>query len=196
MNKKMNLIIALFVGLGSAIPIWIFGMVYDWFPYNKYVGVFWMCFIPLALYYASEKPQMKQLLNMTCSFILGLGWGYLGVVLTPILKATGNFVFAFVEYFVLVFLILFVAKGLLNRTWFNNVPCTFLGFALSIAASTTYFWSGSMDPETHQLIPISESFNQLDLLIIFLCGIVMTVLCELLCNALISSVMKKHQEKE
>lgn len=192
MSKKMAIIIGALVGVGSAIPIFVFGLAYDLIPFNKYAGVFWMCFIPLALYYSSEQPQMKNLLNMTLSYILGLCWGYLGVVITPAVKMQGVIVFAVVEYLILVFLILFVTKGLLGKTLFNNVPCTFIGFALSIAASTTRFWSGHMDTETFQLLPTESNWNQLDLFVIFICGIVMTILAELLCKVIIGSYMKKH----
>lgn len=90
MDKKTGMVIVILIGLGSALPIWIFGMCYDLAPFNKYVGVFWMCFLPLAIYYSAEHPQLKSVLNMICSFVLGLGWGYLGVNLRPCLKCTAN----------------------------------------------------------------------------------------------------------
>lgn len=37
-------------------------------------------------------------------------WGFLGVVITPTLKMSGEFQFAFVEYFILVFSIIVVCK--------------------------------------------------------------------------------------
>lgn len=191
MNSKITRIIGLLVAVGSSVPILIVGLFFDLAPFNHYKGVFWMCFIPMAMFYMDPNAKTKNLWNMLCSYVLGLGWGFLGVVITPALKMNGEFPFALVEYFVLVLAIIIVCKCLLYKTWFNCMPATFLAFALSIAASTTYWYSGNNDPVTFALLPITETWNQLDLLIIFIWGIVMTLLVNLLSNFLVGTYLKK-----
>lgn len=196
MDRKTQIMIGLFVGLGSGIALFIFDVVFELFPSNKYVGVAWMCFIPMAIYYATEKPQMKNLLNMWLTFICGLIWGWLSVITTPIVKGlAGVWGFALVEFGILIFLVLFVHKGLLGNTPLNSIPCAFMGIALSVATSTTSWWSGRLDLETFQLIPIEGHWNQLDLFIIFTVGIIATLFVDALCGLFVGNYIKKKSSK-
>lgn len=71
------------------------------------------------------------------------------------------------------------------------MPATFLAFALSIATSTTFWYSEENDPVTFALLPIAKTWSQLDIFIIFLWGIVMTLLVDLLSNFMIGTYLNK-----
>lgn len=198
MDKKMGYMIGLCVSLGTALSIFIGGVIFDLFPGNKYTGVFWMLFMPVALYYMKDQNtrSRKDIMNMLASFTVGLVWGYISVVTTPVLKQMGEFPFALVEYFILMFFIMIVHGTLLNKTVFDQVPCVFIAFALSIASSTTMWWSGGMNSETFMPAPIEAPWNQLDLFIVYVIGCALLWLMETLCGLFVGTYLKKNGKPE
>lgn len=197
MDKKTSLIIGELVALGTATAIFVGGLIFDLVPFNKYVGVFWMMFIPVALFYMmdEEKRQKKLLINLFCSFAVGLVWGWISVITTPLFKSFGEISFALVEYFIIMVLIMFVHGTLLKNTVFNVVPAAFMALALSIASSTTMWWTGKVDYVTFQLIPIDKAWNQLDLLVIFALGCAMAWLIDTCCALCVGAYLKKLHRK-
>lgn len=191
MDKKLQRDIGALAGLGTGLAVLVVAVVFNLIPNNKYAGVFWMCFLPLVVFYSQEKTDKKDLINIWCSFVVGLIWGYIGVIITPPLQAMGTWAFIIVEFFIIEVLILYVHKGLLGHTILNRVSSVFLGFALSIAASTSYFWSGKLSA-TFQLLPMEQNFTQIDLFIIFTIGCVVCLINEVACNLIIGNYMKKR----
>lgn len=194
MEKKVHTIISICVALGTAVPILIGGIVFDFFPGNKYLGVFWMLFLPVALFYMQDQKtrSKKDIISMLCSYAAGLIWGYISVVLTPVLKVYGEIPFALVNYFLLMFLIMIVHQALLGKTVFNKVSCVFIAFAISIANSTTFWWSGSIDQTTFLPAPIETAWNQLDLLVVYVIGCCMLWCIETVTELFIATYMKNH----
>jgi hypothetical protein len=95
------------------------------------------------------------------------------------------------------FLIMFVHGPLLKNTVFNVIPAVYMAFALSIATSTTMWFSGHVDLNTFQPLPIDKVWNQLDLLIIYIIGCGMTWLIETLCGLFVGLYLKnKNSETE
>lgn len=155
-----------------------------------------MIMTPTILYYMQTNPTKKLILNMVLTFIVGLGWGFLSVATTQAVKmAGGSFLFTFVEYGLLTALIVFVHGGLLRNTLFNKPACAFLGLALSVACSTNFFWSGNIDYSTGTLIQITQQWNQLDLLAIFLIGAAILWLEETLSGFFIGQYLKKNKNE-
>jgi hypothetical protein len=198
MEKKIRFAIGTLVAFGTALAIFVGGLIFDLVPFNKYVGVFWMSFIPVALFYMldDERRKRKFIINMLCSYAVGLIWGWISVITTPLLKSFGEIPFALVEYFIIMFLIMFIHGPVLKNTVFNVIPATYMAFAFSVASSTTMWWTGKMNYETFTLIPIDKAWNQLDLLIIFIIGCGMTWLIETCCIFFVGSYMKKRHTKE
>jgi uncharacterized membrane protein YfcA len=193
MEKKILFAIGTLVALGTALAIFVGGLVFDLVPFNNYVGVFWMLFIPVALFYMLDDARRKRkfIINMLCSFAVGLVWGWVSVITTPLLKSYGEIPFALVEYLVLMFLIMFVHGPLLKNTVFNVIPAVYMAFALSIASSTTMWFSGHIDPKTFLPLPIDKPWNQLDLLIVYIIGCGMTWLIETVCIIFVEAYLKK-----
>lgn len=198
MEKKTRFAIGTLVALGTAVAIFVGGLIFDLVPDNKYVGVFWMLFMPVALFYMldDERRKRKFIINLLCSFSVGLLWGWISVITTPLLKPFGELSVALVEYFIIMVLIMFVHGPLLKNTVFNVIPATFIAFALSIASSTTMWWTGKVNYETFQLVPIDKPWDQLDLLIIFVLGCGMTWLIETTCGLFVGAYLKKLHSKD
>lgn len=196
MEKKIKLVCTAFAAIGAGLALFIGGFILEVFPNDPYKGVFWMVMMPTILYYMQANPTRKQIINMICSYIVGLGWGFLSVSTTQAVKmAGGSLLFTFVEYGLFTALIVFVHAGLLGDTLFNKPSCAFLGLALSVACSTNFFWTGNIDYATGELIQITKQWNQIDLLIIFLIGAAILWVEETLGGLFIGVYMKKKKEK-
>lgn len=111
----------------------------------------------------------------------------------------GEIPFALIEYGFVTAFVIFMHGGLLSNTIFNKPTCAFLGVALSVACSTTFFSSGNFDMETMSMIPISEPWNQIDLFIIFAVGCAILWVEELfggwLCGMYAKKLTQKNQEQ-
>lgn len=86
--------------------------------------------------------------------------------------------------------IVFVHKGLLDRTPLNAVACVFLGFAETLGCLQTSF------PIAGELLP-PMSLNGIDMLVIFTWGTLVTFALSWVCDALIGKfVIGKHPSPE
>lgn len=195
MENKIRLTCTALAAIGSGLGLFICGFILEIFPTNPYRGVFWMVMLPMVLFYTMKEPKRKDILNLLCSFAAGLVWGFVSVATTQAVKmAGGPLLFTLVEYGLMTAAIIFVHGGLLANTPFNKPAAAFLGLALSVAASTTSFWSGGIDFSNGTLIPIEGHWNQFDLLIVFAIGCAAVWLVETLGGLLVGMYMKKlHQ---
>lgn len=192
MEKKIRLTCVALAAIGAGLALFIGGYLLEIVPNDPYKGVFWLVMMPTILYYMQQETKRVYILNMLLSYCVGLVWGFISVSTTQMVKmAGGSLLFTFVEYGVLTALIVFTHAGLLKNTLFNKPSCAFLGLALSVAASTNLFWSGNIDYSTGTLITISNHWNQLNLLIIFLCGCGILWLEETLGGIFIKAYLKK-----
>lgn len=202
MDKKVERGIGLMVALGTGLVIMLVGLAVDLIPGNKYAGVMWMFFMPVALFFMLDDARRNKtgMLHMWCSMAAGMIWGWLSNTLGMMLKPMGEAPFALVVYFLLNFGVMVVHNVLLKDTVFNMVPCVFLSVAFSTASSMTMWWTGKMDPTTMMPIYISSMWNQLDLIIIFTLGCIMALLMDACCGMLIGMYLKKiqgaHQEEQ
>lgn len=183
-SKTMLIKIAAFAGLGTGLVCLIYGLLWDMLPFNKYQGIFWLSFMPLILFFMKERQDRKYLLNMFLSFAVGLVWGLLAIFAIMNLAPLGIIPLDIVIDLVICGLIVFVHKGLLDKTPFNAVACVFLGFAQTLGCMLTSF------PVFGELLP-PASLNGIDLLIIFGLGTIAAFFVSLLCDALIGKFVFK-----
>lgn len=177
--KSVLLKIALFAGLGTGIVCLIDGLLWDFVPFNKYQGMFWLTFMPLILFFMKEQQDRKYLGNMWLSFVCGLIWGLIAIGAIMLLMPIGGpVVLDFVIDFLICMLIVFVHKGLLDQTPFNAVACVFLGFAETLGCMQTSF------PIAGALVP-PMTLNGIDLIIIFTWGLLVTFCLSWVCDQLI-----------
>ena len=179
MPSKSTLIkIALCAGLGTGLVCLVDGLLWDFVPFNKYQGMFWLTFMPLILFFMKEQQDRKYLLNMWLSFVCGLIWGLVAIAGIMVLAPVSPVILDIVIDFVICALIVFVHKGLLDKTPLNAVACVFLGFAETLACLQTSF------PIAGELLP-PMSLNGIDMLIIFTWGILVTFCLSFVCDLLI-----------
>lgn len=177
--KSVLLKIALFAGLGTGIVCLVDGLIWDFVPFNKYQGMFWLTFMPLILFFMKEQQDRKYLANMWLSFVCGLIWGLIAIGAIMLIMPTGGpVVLDIVIDFLICALIVFVHKGLLGQTPFNAVACVFLGFAETLGCMQTSF------PIAGQLVP-PMTLNGFDLIIIFTWGLLVTFCLSFVCDTLI-----------
>ena len=177
--KSVLLEIALFAGLGTGIVCLVDGLIWDFVPFNKYQGMFWLTFMPLILFFMKEQQDRKYLGNMWLSFVCGLIWGLIAVGAIMLIMPTGGpVVLDIIIDFLICALIVFVHKGLLDQTPFNAVACVFLGFAETLGCMQTSF------PIAGQLVP-PMTLNGIDLIIIFTWGLLVTFCLSFVCDKLI-----------
>jgi hypothetical protein len=177
-SKSTLLKIALFAGLGTGLVCLVDGLLWDFVPFNKYQGMFWLTFMPLILFFMKEQQDRKYLLNMWLSFVCGLIWGLVAIAAIMVLAPVSPVILDIVIDFVICALIVFVHKGLLDKTPLNAVACVFLGFAETLACLQTSF------PIAGELLP-PMSLNGIDMLIIFTWGILVTFCLSFVCDLLI-----------
>ncbi|MBQ6390859.1 MAG: DUF1097 family protein [Eggerthellaceae bacterium] len=177
-SKSTLLKIALFAGLGTGLVCLVDGLLWDFVPFNKYQGMFWLTFMPLILFFMKEQQDRKYLLNMWLSFVCGLIWGLVAIAGIMVLAPVSPVILDIVIDFVICALIVFVHKGLLDKTPLNAVACVFLGFAETLACLQTSF------PSAGELLP-PMSLNGIDMLIIFTWGILVTFCLSFVCDLLI-----------
>ncbi|MBP3867259.1 MAG: hypothetical protein J6D25_05565 [Eggerthellaceae bacterium] len=177
--KSVLLKIALFAGLGTGLVCLVDGLIWDFAPFNKYQGMFWLTFMPLILFFMKEQQERKYLVNMWLSFVCGLIWGLIAIGAIMLIMPTGGpVVLDIVIDFLICALIAFVHKGLLDQTPFNAVACVFLGFAETLGCMQTSF------PIAGQLVP-PMTLNGIDLIIIFTWGLLVTFCLSFVCDKLI-----------
>ena len=186
MPRSTLMKIGLFAALGTGIVCLVYGLLWDFIPFNKYQGMFWLTFMPLILFFMKEHQERKFLLNMLLTFCCGLLWGLLAVGAIMVLNPAGTIVLDIVIDFIICGLIVFVHKGLLDATPFNAVACAFLGFAEALGCLQTSF------PISGELVA-PMTLGAPDLLILFVCGLACTFALSWLCDLLIGKFVFKGQ---
>lgn len=188
--KSVLIKIALFAGIGTGLVCLVDGLMWDFTPFNKYQGMFWLTFMPLILFFMKEKQDRKYLLNMWLSFICGLAWGLVAIGAIAALPPAGPVILDIIIDFLICAAIVFVHKGLFDRTPLNAVACVFLGFAEALGCLQTSF------PIAGELLP-PMSLNGIDMLVIFTWGTLVTFALSWVCDALIGKfVAGKHSSPE
>jgi hypothetical protein len=100
---------------------------------TQFVRYLWVGFLSMIIYFAAGGDRDWKLCGrMICTFACGLGWGFLSNTIYVTVFGNNSILAAVLDYFVVVFLLLWVHIGLLSKTPFNFVPTAFLGLALSI----------------------------------------------------------------
>lgn len=135
--KSVLIEIALFAGIGTGLVCLVDGLMWDFAPFSKYQGMLWLTSMPLILFFMKEKQDRKHLLNMWLSFICGLAWGLVAIGAIAALSPAGPVILDIIIDFLICAAIVFVHKGLLDRTLSNAVACVFLGFAETLGCLQT-----------------------------------------------------------
>lgn len=185
MSKKMKLIIGLLISFGGGLVIFAMGMAYDLIPVNPYSGVFWMIFIVLIVYFALG-AQIKKIPGMIVTYICGLAWGFISNITAYMFIQSNHLLFAVLNYFLIASLIVFIHQFVAEGTVFGVCPCAFLGLAFSIFAATCSIPNSKME-----LMP-PNTWNFIDLFIIFMIGIIMVTLLSLFTGFLVKMFLKKN----
>lgn len=189
MDKKTQIMIGFLAAFGGGFIIFILGMAYDLVPFNTYSHQFWIIFLVFILYFAIG-GEIKNIPSMTVSYICGLVWGFLSCVSAYLWQASNHTLFAFINYFLIASLIVFVHKGLLGNTVFGNPMAAFLGMALSIFVATC-----SVPSSTGEYLA-PNTWNFVDLFIIYLIAIFLCFFVSIFTGFLIKNYLKMKQKKE
>lgn len=131
MNRKESVIrhFGFGLGLAGALCVFVFVTVAQVSVLNPFVYFIWVGFIPLMIYFPHGKHRKFQLyLEMFCSFILGLGWGWLSNVIAD--QVANQLLGHVLDHLVMMFLIFWVSMTLLRKTPFNNLSMSFFGYAM------------------------------------------------------------------
>ena len=124
--KSLGLCIALGGGITAFVLCMLAGM-------TQFVNFLWVGFISMIIYFAAGgNCDWKLCGRMLATFCCGLLWGGLSNLIYIKLFAVNSMLSFFLDYFGIVFLLLFVHIVLLAKTPFNFVPTAFLGLATTI----------------------------------------------------------------
>ncbi len=100
---------------------------------NPWIFYIWVGFISMMLYFANNVHRDgKTYLTMFCSFLCGLGWGQLSNLINHYVAPKNTLLCSFLDFFCIVFLLLFIHIGVLGNTYCRSVPCVFFGLASTI----------------------------------------------------------------
>ncbi|MFI7583461.1 hypothetical protein ACH9DO_06660 [Kocuria sp. M1N1S27] len=147
-------------------------------PFAPYTG---LLLIPVLLFFALQAPP-KTLLGMFLSFIAGVGWAGLFMVVAGALPGVPLPLMLGVGVTVVIFLILAVHPILLGRTPFGIVPAVLLGFFQSL------LWM-MLNP---MLVEAAPRLNLLWLIGIFGYGCAMTLILVLVQDKVLGAVFDKQ----
>ena len=180
MDKKIGFCI----GVGGGITALVLCTLASYTPLIQFL---WVGFITMIIYFAAGGQKDWALAGrMICSFVCGLLWGQLSNLIYVVIFPVNSVLASILDYLVLVFLLLFVHLGLLNKTVFGFVPTAFLGLAATIG-----FW-GRPFPYAGQGMMGSMSTPAGMLLLLCLCvfGIVFSLMIQYIAGLLIPRLVK------
>ena len=183
MSKKQSLKLGSGIAFGGGIVIFLMGLLFDYLPFNKYASAFWMIFVVLVVFFALG-ADMKNIPKMIVSYACGLIWGLISNFTASLFMQSAHLLFAFLNYYLIASLMVFIHQFLAGKTVFGCAPTAFLGLAESIFVATCGVPDG-----TGGLLP-PMTWGPIDLFIIFMIGIVMVTLLALVSNAIVKAVMK------
>lgn len=183
MSKKVKAVLGLIIAFGGGLIIFILGMAYDLLPFNPYSSQFWMIFVVLVVYFALG-AKLKNVPGMIVSYACGLVWGFISCYTAYIWQQSNHTLFAVLNYFLIAGLMVFIHQFLAEGTVFGFAPCAFLGLAESIFVATCSI------PDSQGNLMAPNTWNGIDLFIIFLIGILMVVLMSLFTGFLAKLYMK------
>ena len=183
MDKKVKLILGLIIAFGGGLIILALGLCYDLLPFNPYSASFWMIFVVLVVYFALG-AKLKNIPGMIVSYACGLGWGFISCMSAYLWQQSNHLLFAVLNYFLIASLMVFLHQFVAEGTVFGFAPCAFLGLAESIFAATCSI------PDSHGQLMTPNTWNAIDLFIIFMIGILMVTLLSLFTGFLAKLYMK------
>lgn len=124
--KSIGMCIAIAGGITAFILCMLAGM-------TQFVNFLWVGFMSMIIYFAAGgNCDWKLAGRMLATFICGLLWGALSNLIYIHVFGVNTLLASVLDYFLIVFLLLFVHIVLLAKTPFNFVPTAFLGLATTI----------------------------------------------------------------
>lgn len=186
MNKKQMLKLGFGISFGGGLIIFIMGLLYDLLPFNKYSSAFWMVFLVLVVYFALG-AERRNIPKMIVCYICGLLWGMVSNFTGYLLMQSNHLLFAFLNYFLIAGLMVFIHQFIAGKTVFGCAPAAFLGLAESIFVATCGVPDG-----TGGLLP-PMSWGPVDLFIIYIIGIVMVTLLSLVSDLILKLLIGKEK---
>ena len=184
MDKKQMLKLGASISFGGGLVIFVMGLLYDLLPFNKYASAFWMIFVVLVVYFALG-AEKRNIPKMIVCYACGLVWGLISNFTAFLFMQSAHLLFAFLNYFLIASLMVFIHQFIAGKTVFGCAPAAFLGLAESIFVATCGVPDG-----TGGLLP-PMTWGPIDLFIIYMIGIVMVTLLALASDLIVKLVMGK-----
>ena len=180
MDKKIGFCI----GIGGGVTAFILCTLAGYTPLIQFL---WVGFMTMIIYFAAGGQKDWALAGrMICSFVCGLLWGQLSNLIHVAVFPVNQLLASILDYLVLVFLLLFVHLGLLNKTVFGFVPTVFLGLATTIG-----FWGRPFPYEGHGMMgSLSTPVGMLILLCLCVFGIVFSLMIQYIAGFFIPKLVK------
>ena len=117
------------LGLAGALSVFIFVTVAQLQVFNPFIYFIWVAFIPLMIYFPHGKHrQFRLYLEMFCSFLLGMVWGWLSNLIAQAFPF--GIVGHVLDHLIMMFFIFWVSMTLLRKTPFNNLSMSFFAYAM------------------------------------------------------------------
>lgn len=188
MDKKKMLKLATGIAFGGGLVIFLMGLAFDLLPVNPYSHVFWMIFLPLIIYF-SLGADKKNIPAMIVSFACGLAWGFISNIPAFLFMQNNYILFAFLNYFLIAGLIVFIHQFIARGTVFRLAPCAFLGLAESIFVATCSI----PDRGGNMLAPMT--WGTIDLFIIYIAAMAMVTILAFFTQFIAGKIMRgNHAE--
>ena len=184
-DKRADMIKAICLGLAGGTTALILSIIASQTPIFPYA---WAGFISLLIYLATgQQRSWSTVGKMTCSFIAGMVWGQISNLISMHLLAKNIAVAFFLDFWLLIFLLLFVHNYFLKNTPFGFVPAVFLGLILTkgIFGRPIPFIGGGLSGD----MPIWG--GMLCLIGLFLFGIIFAMMTQNIAAFLMSKLLKK-----
>lgn len=121
------------IGVGGGVTAFILCTLASYTPLIQFL---WVGFMSMIIYFATGADKsLGMAAKMICSFICGLLWGQLSNLIYVYVFPSSHWLASILDYLILVFLLLWIHLGFLQKTVFGFVPTVFLGLATTIG-----FW--------------------------------------------------------
>ncbi|MCC8122243.1 MAG: DUF1097 family protein [Oscillospiraceae bacterium] len=186
MNAQQK--IGLCIGIGGGITAFVLCTLASYTPLIQFL---WVGFMSMIIYFATGADKSFSMAGkMICSFVCGLLWGQLSNLIYVFIFPTNHWLASVLDYAVLIFLLLWIHLGFLQKTVFGFVPTVFLGLATTIG-----FWGRPFPYEGQGYMGEMSTLAGMGMLLA-LCvfGIVFSLLIQYIAGFLIPRLLKQKQQ--
>ncbi|MBP1627487.1 MAG: hypothetical protein H6Q00_1962 [Holophagaceae bacterium] len=187
MSKVRN--IGTCIGIGGGITAFILCTLAGFTPMIQWL---WVGFLSMIIYFATGSHKSFSMAGkMILSFLCGLIWGQLSNLIWFYVFPVNPVLTAFLDFGVLVGLLLWVHLSLLVKTPFGFVPTVFLGLAMTIA-----FFGRPFPFQGHGLMGSLPPIKGVGLLIAYVVfGLLFSFMIEYIAGALAPKIIRQEPQQ-